>query len=99
MGVFSQHEFPEKIIRHSLSGGADKLGMTEDEMAELEMRWRESNPKIVKFWHDLERCAKEAIQYCTKQRTHGLTLSYEKGFLFIELPRGDDSPTANQLLG
>ncbi len=34
--------------------GADKLGMTEDEMAELVMRWRMSNPKITDFWRALE---------------------------------------------
>lgn len=68
--------------------GADKLGMTEDEMAELVERWRMSNRNITAFWRELEFGAKEAIKAGIPQTVYGLKIYKQKGFLFIELPSG-----------
>ncbi len=68
--------------------GADKLGMTEDEMAELVMRWRMSNPNITDFWKALETADKEAIKTSVPQTVYGLKVYRAKGFLFIKLPSG-----------
>ena len=50
--------------------------------------WRDSNPNIVKFWWDIDKCVKQTVSQRITTKTHGLTFSYESGFLFIELPSG-----------
>ena len=41
--------------------GADKLGLSADEMQELVNAWRQASPTIPKFWRDAERAAKNAL--------------------------------------
>ena len=42
--------------------GADKLGLTPDEMQELVTAWRNASPTIPRFWRDAENAAKRALQ-------------------------------------
>ncbi len=42
--------------------GADKLGLTPDEMQELVNAWRAASPTIPRFWRDAENAAKRALQ-------------------------------------
>lgn len=42
--------------------GADKMGLTEDEMADIVTQWRQASPTIPKFWRDTEKAARSAIQ-------------------------------------
>ena len=41
--------------------GADKLGLTEDEMQQLVDQWRAASPTIPRFWRDAETAAKRAL--------------------------------------
>ena len=68
--------------------GALEMGLQEEELQPLVASWRESNPKIVQFWWDVDRAAKEAIQLRTKTVTHGIRFIYQSAMLFIELPSG-----------
>lgn len=42
--------------------GADKLGLTPDEMQVLVNAWRNASPTIPRFWRDAENAAKRALQ-------------------------------------
>ena len=68
--------------------GALEMGLQEDELQPLVASWREANPKIVQFWWDVDRAAKEAIQLRTETQTHGIRFIYQSAMLFIELPSG-----------
>lgn len=68
--------------------GALEMGLQEEELQPLVASWRESNPKIVQFWWDVDRAAKEAIQLRTEIVTHGIRFIYQSAMLFIELPSG-----------
>lgn len=41
--------------------GADKMGLTEDEMQQIVTQWRAASPTIPRFWRDVENAAKRAI--------------------------------------
>lgn len=41
--------------------GADKMGLTEDEMQTIVTQWRLASPTIPKFWRDAENAAKRAL--------------------------------------
>lgn len=68
--------------------GADKMGLTETEMQSIVDNWRASSPRIVQLWWDVDRAIKQTLEDCTTHRTHGLTVSLQKGILFIRLPSG-----------
>ena len=42
--------------------GADKMGLTEDEMQDIVTQWRQASPTIPKFWRDTENAAKRALE-------------------------------------
>jgi len=70
--------------------GADKLGMSAEEMAETVDKWRDASPHIVALWRSLEQAAIRAV------RRKGSTLStvgqirfdYEDDVLWMTLPSG-----------
>ena len=68
--------------------GALDMGLTEDELQPLVNSWRTSNPNIVQFWWDVDRCVKTAIKQRTATETHGIRFIYQSGMLFIVLPSG-----------
>ena len=68
--------------------GALEMGLQEKELQPLVVSWREANLKIVQFWWDVDRAAKEAIQLRTEAETHGIRFIYQSAMLFIELPSG-----------
>lgn len=41
--------------------GADKMGLTEEEMQDIVNQWRLASPTIPKFWRDTEKAAKNAL--------------------------------------
>ena len=41
--------------------GADKMGLTEEEMQDIVTQWRAASPTIPKFWRDTENAAKQAL--------------------------------------
>lgn len=50
--------------------GADKMGLTEDEMQQIVAQWRAASPSIPRFWRDAERAALRALE--TPGRTYTL---------------------------
>lgn len=70
-------------------GGA-RMGLTDEEMAEIVDKWRDASPHIVALWRSLEQAAIRAV------RRKGSTLStvgrirfdYEDGVLWMTLPSG-----------
>ena len=52
--------------------GGQKLGMTEEEEKETVNRWRDANPMIAKFWHDVEEAALRVIQGFQKTARLGI---------------------------
>lgn len=42
--------------------GADKMGLTEDEMQDIVTQWRQASPTIPKLWRDTETTAKRALE-------------------------------------
>lgn len=70
------------------SMGALDMGLTEEELPGLVTAWRQANPKIVRFWWDVDTAVKNAIKQKTVQTTHGIQFSCRSGMLFISLPSG-----------
>lgn len=70
------------------SMGAIEAGMKEEELQPLVDLWRETNPKIVSLWYDVDNAAKRAIISKTTTTTHGIKFEYRSGMLFIHLPSG-----------
>ena len=66
--------------------GALDMGLAEDELQPLVDMWRSSNPNIVKFWWEVDRCVKETVKKRVPTETHGIRFIYQSGMLFIKLP-------------
>lgn len=70
--------------------GADKMGMSEEEMQETVDMWRAASPKIVQMWWDIGKAAARSIM----RRSHvdtaykGVSFDYEDGILWMNLPSG-----------
>lgn len=61
----------------------------EEELPGLVKSWRNANPNIAKFWWDVDKSAKKAInEKTTVTMQYGLKFIYNPGILFIELPSG-----------
>ena len=68
--------------------GATKMGLTDDELPPLVSMWREASPKIVQFWWDVDKAAKDCIRTNLPTKTHGMNFTYQGNCLFIELRSG-----------
>lgn len=69
--------------------GADKMGLTEQEMDSIVKKWRATSPNIPKLWKELELCFKKALRMKTRVKYRkGIEFSYEKGIMFVQLPSG-----------
>lgn len=70
--------------------GADKMGMSEEEMQETVDMWRASSPNICALWKALEKAAIRAVmRKGSAVSTIGNVLfEYENGILWMNLPSG-----------
>lgn len=70
--------------------GAEKLGLSEDEMAEDVAAWREASPHVVALWHSVETAAKQALaKRSSAESTVGhVRFDYEGDALWMRLPSG-----------
>lgn len=68
--------------------GALEIGLSEDELQPLVDMWRTSNPNIVQFWWEVDRCVKQTVKDRISTETHGIKFNYQSGMLFITLPSG-----------
>lgn len=77
-----------------ISMGALDQGLTEDELPEIVMRWRNANRRIVDLWYGLEAAALEVMQTGQMVGFKGLILAREshhatrQDFFTIQLPSG-----------
>lgn len=68
--------------------GATALGIKEEELKPLVTAWRNANPHITKFWWAIDSAVKYVVSSRKPYSAYGLTITYEKGILFIKLPSG-----------
>ena len=70
--------------------GADKMGLTEEEMQDIVTQWRLASPTIPRFWRDAERAAKNALEHPGLAYTIpcGVTYRRDRDALRCKLPSG-----------
>ena len=68
--------------------GALEMGLKEEELQPLVSSWRQANPRITRFWWDVDAAVKKAVMYKTSVDSHGFRFYYQSGMLFIDLPSG-----------
>ncbi len=68
--------------------GALEMGLAEEELQPLVDMWRNSNPNIVQFWWEVDRCVKQTVKEHIPTETHGIKIACRSGMLFITLPSG-----------
>lgn len=69
--------------------GADKLGMSDEEMGETVAKWREASPHVCELWRDLERAASRcAARKATTVAGCGVKFEYEQCIMWMTLPSG-----------
>lgn len=70
--------------------GADKMGMTEEEMVNTVDLWREASPRVCALWRALERAAIRCVAHKTPQVSAigGIRFEMECGVLWMTLPSG-----------
>lgn len=70
--------------------GADKMGMTDEEMVNTVDLWREASPRICEFWKSLERAAIRCVvkHTPTRSKVGGIRFDMEQGILWMTLPSG-----------
>lgn len=73
-----------------LAFGADKMGMTNEDMVETVDLWRKANPRAVALWKALERAATRCVVHGTPQTSTvgNIRFQMEKGILWMTLPSG-----------
>lgn len=68
--------------------GALEMGLGEDDLKPLVDAWRQANPKIVQFWWEVDKAIKDVVKDKKPTKARNISISYEKGILFIDLPSG-----------
>lgn len=70
--------------------GADKMGMSEEEMQETVDLWRESSPRICDLWRALEKAAIHTVvkRTPTVSAVGNVRFDFESGILWMTLPSG-----------
>lgn len=68
--------------------GALDMGLSEEELQPLVDAWRQSNPHIVQFWWEIDAAVKKAIKERTICLVRGISIYFQSGMLFIQLPSG-----------
>lgn len=69
--------------------GADKMGLSDEELTDIVTKWRKASPHIVRLWSAVGKAAKEAINEKKKVNfNHGMAFYYKAGMLRVRLPSG-----------
>ena len=71
-----------------ISMGALDMGLSEEELPDLIDDWRNSNPKIVQFWWDIEKAAIESIKDHKDRQVGRIDVSFSSNTLWLQLPSG-----------
>lgn len=70
------------------SMGALEMGLKEEELQPLVDSWREANPRIVKYWWDIDKAVKTAVKQHLPAKVGRVEFIWKSGMLFIKLPSG-----------
>ena len=74
--------------------GADKMGLSDEELSDIVQRWRAASPRIKDLWYKLEEAALTAVRDCVPVGVRGLIIAREcdpvngLDFLTVRLPSG-----------
>ena len=70
--------------------GADKMGLSEEDMADIVDKWRASSPRVCAMWKGMERAAIKAVARKTSARCpiSGTVFDWRNGILWMILPSG-----------
>ncbi len=74
--------------------GALNMGLTEEELPDIVLRWRNANRRIVDLWYSIEQAALKVMQTAEPQAINGLIFAlegdmlYGQCFLTVRLPSG-----------
>lgn len=70
--------------------GADKMGMSNEEMAQTVDQWRAASPNIVEIWSSLDRAMKRCIVHraTTVDKVAGVRFRWDRGIVWMRLPSG-----------
>lgn len=70
--------------------GADKMGLSDEEMQDIVTQWRQASPTIPKLWRDVEDAARRALEYPGRTFTVPCGVKYrkDKDALRCKLPSG-----------
>lgn len=68
--------------------GALNYGLQEEELKPLVDAWRQSNPRIVKLWWDVDKAASTCVRERTQAEAYGIRFYYQSGMMFVVLPSG-----------
>ena len=68
--------------------GALNMGLSKDELQPIVDAWRQANPNIVQFWHEVDNAATRAISAGRPVTLRNLGFEKKSGMLFITLPSG-----------
>lgn len=72
-----------------VSMGADKMGLSEQEMKDIVHRWREANKRIKALWQSLQEASIEAVEKRRKVvSVKGIVFEVKHGCLTVKLPSG-----------
>lgn len=76
-------------VKALMAFGADKMGLTEEEMQSIVNKWRKASPHIQALWYELGEAAAECIrtgdaQHCRKN----IRFRMFNGVLFMRIPSG-----------
>lgn len=70
------------------SMGALDMGLSEEELPSLVSQWRNANPRITKFWWDVDAAAITAFKERRETIVGRVSFAYKSGILFVTLPSG-----------
>lgn len=70
--------------------GADKLGMSDEEIVNAVDLWRSAHPQVRRLWRDLEKAAVRCVVRGTPTRSEvgNIRFDMEQGTLWMRLPSG-----------
>ena len=68
--------------------GGEDLHLSDAELKQIVIDWRNASPHIVQLWWAVDDAVKKAIRTKGTAETHGLQFSYQGKMLFITLPSG-----------
>ena len=71
-----------------ISMGALQMGLKEEELPEIIDSWRETNPKIVQYWWDVEKAAMTAYKTGERSEIGKIAFEFWSGTLWMVLPSG-----------